>query len=142
MTIRPTRLPKVRDQMKRLVAANESTQGRPIGHLDSTETDLGIVGRHLAEAVLYWVSADMAALATAAGRQLDSVRWTSPDLLVVIASVTAIAAMAVFPAAPYNAYLNLAPNVPSPTSLVAIALLAVPAFTASLSRMDHASHHA
>jgi len=69
-------------------------------------------------------------------------RWTVPDLLVVIASLAAIGAMAVFPAAPYNAYLNLAPTVPRPGSLLGIALLAVPAVTASLSRMDHARHHA
>jgi energy-coupling factor transport system permease protein len=68
--------------------------------------------------------------------------WTAPDLLVVIASTMAIVAIAVLPAAPYNPYLELAPSLPDPDRLLAIVLLAVPALVASLSRVDHAPHHA
>lgn len=42
-------------------------------------TTLDIVARHLAGGALYWVSGDMAALATAAARTLDTVRWATAD---------------------------------------------------------------
>jgi energy-coupling factor transport system permease protein len=69
-------------------------------------------------------------------------RWTPADMVVVIASLAAIVAIALLPAVPFNPYLELVPAVPDPDRLLAIALLAVPAVTASLSRVDHARHHA
>lgn len=68
--------------------------------------------------------------------------WTASDLLVVIASVAAIIAIALLPAVPYNPYLELTPSVPDPDRLLAIVLLAMPAITSSLSRVEHARHHA
>ena len=46
-----------------------------------------------------------------------------------IASLAAIIALALWPAVSYNPYVNLAPTVPRPESLLTIALLAVPAVT-------------
>jgi energy-coupling factor transport system permease protein len=69
-------------------------------------------------------------------------RWTPADIVVVIASLAAIVAIALLPAVPFNPYLELVPAVPDPDRLLAIALLAVPAITASLSGVDHARHHA
>ena len=62
--------------------------------------------------------------------------------MVVVTSLTAIAAMALLPGAPYNPYLDLVPALPEPDRLLAVGLLAVPAVTASLSRVSHAPHHA
>jgi energy-coupling factor transport system permease protein len=69
-------------------------------------------------------------------------RWTPADIVVAIASLAAIVAIALLPAVPFNPYLELVPAVPDSDRLLAIALLAVPAITASLSRVDHARHHA
>ena len=69
-------------------------------------------------------------------------RWTATDVLVVVASITAIAAIDLLPAAPYNPYLDLVPALPNPDRLLVVGLLAVPALTASLLRVNHAPHHA
>src|SRR3989442_520140 len=68
--------------------------------------------------------------------------WTAADLLVVIASLAAIVLIAVLPAVPYNPYVNLVPVLPNPDRLLAVGLLAAPALTASLLRVDHARHRA
>ncbi len=96
----------------------------------------------LERALQYGESLDARGFGSSRRSRYRPLGWTGPDLLVVIASLAAIVAIAVLPAVPYNPYLELAPSVPDPDRLVAIALLAVPAVTASLSRMDHAPHHA
>ena len=63
-------------------------------------------------------------------------------MLVLIASLAAIVAIAVLPGVPYNPYLELVPSVPNPDQWLSVGLLAVPALTAGLSRVDHAPHHA
>jgi hypothetical protein len=63
-------------------------------------------------------------------------------VLVVIASLAAIVAIALLPVVPYNPYIDLVPAAPDPDRLLAVGLLAVPAVTASLLRMDHARHRA
>jgi energy-coupling factor transport system permease protein len=68
--------------------------------------------------------------------------WTIPDLIAVVGSLAALVAIVVMPPPPYNPYTNLLPSAPTVESLLAILLLAIPAVTASLSRMDHAPHHA
>jgi len=66
--------------------------------------------------------------------------WGLVDALVVIASLAAIIAIAWLPPVPYNPYLNLAPSVPGSASLLAVGLIAVPAFLAVFSREDHAPY--
>jgi energy-coupling factor transport system permease protein len=68
--------------------------------------------------------------------------WTIPDLVVLVASLAVIATTVLMPAQPYDPYINLLPNAPAMNSLLAVLLLAIPAITASLSRMDHAPDHA
>ena len=68
--------------------------------------------------------------------------WTIPDVVVVAGSVAELAGIVLMPAQPYNPYANLLPSAPAVNSLLTILLLAIPAVTASLSRMDHAPHHA
>jgi len=96
----------------------------------------------LERALQYGESLDARGFGSGRRSRYRPLRWTVPDLIVVIASLTAIVAIAVLPAVPYNPYLELTPSVPYPDRLLAVALLAVPAFVASLSRVDHAPHHA
>lgn len=96
----------------------------------------------LERALQYGESLDARGFGSGRRSRYRPFRWTAPDALVVVASVTAIVAIALLPVAPYNPYLDLVPAVPNPARLLAVGLLAVPAVTASLSRVDHARHHA
>jgi len=75
-------------------------------------------------------------------RQQEFADSPAADLLVVIASLAAIVVIALLPAIAYNPYVDLVPAAPDPDRLLAVALLAVPAVTASLVRVDHARHRA
>lgn len=77
--IRPSHLPRVRDRMVTLLSDPTSALRRRPSIDSEHGLTLDIVARHLASGRMYWVSGDMAALATAAGRELDTVRWTSAD---------------------------------------------------------------
>lgn len=96
----------------------------------------------LERALQYGESLDARGFGSGRRSRYRPFHWTAADLVVVIASLVAIVAIAVLPAVPYNPYLDLAPAVPNPERLVAVGLLAVPAFTASLLRVDRARHHA
>jgi hypothetical protein len=78
VAIRPTRIPKIRDRMAALLTDPHSPLRRTFSD-DTTGLNLDITARHLTTGALYWVSSDMTALATAAGRELDTVRWTTAD---------------------------------------------------------------
>jgi energy-coupling factor transport system permease protein len=95
----------------------------------------------LERALQYGESLDARGFGSRRRSRYRPLAWTAPDLLVVIASVTSMVAIVVLPAVPYNPYVELAPTLPDPDRLIAIALLTVPAITVSLSRMDHAHHH-
>ena len=116
------------------------------GENDATEIDVGPVRVEFPGVVhpIDWMCQRLDARGFGSGRRsrYRPLRWTAPDVLVLIASLAAIVTIAVLPAAPYNPYLELSPSVPNPDQLLAVGLLAVPAFTASLSRVDHAPHHA
>lgn len=75
--MRPSHLPKVRDQIVR----NLSDPAMPIRAATSSgvQPDLDAELARLQEAELYWVSADMAALAVSAGSQLAAARWATAD---------------------------------------------------------------
>ncbi|GGM82813.1 hypothetical protein GCM10012275_61650 [Longimycelium tulufanense] len=75
--IRPRVLPRIRDRMVWLLTDPDSDLRRVVD--DDEGLLLDTVARHLTTGALYWVTADMAALATAAGRSLDTVRWCSQD---------------------------------------------------------------
>jgi len=77
--IRPSRLPRLRDRMVALLGDPDSVLRRSAGIDTDYGHDLDIASRHLATGELYWVAGDMAALATAAGRALDTVRWSTAD---------------------------------------------------------------
>jgi energy-coupling factor transport system permease protein len=96
----------------------------------------------LERALQYGESLDARAFGSGRRSRYRPLRWTAPDLLVVVAALAAVIAIALLPAVPYNPYHDLVPTVPNPDRLLAIGLLAVPAFITGLSRVDHAPHHA
>jgi energy-coupling factor transport system permease protein len=117
-------------------------RGQRAGWRSAPELLLPLLLTTLERALQYGESLDARGFGSGRRTRYRPLHWMVPDVLVVIASLGAIVAITLLPPVPYNPYLNLAPNVPTPDNLLAIALLAVPALTASLSRMDHAAHHA
>jgi energy-coupling factor transport system permease protein len=96
----------------------------------------------LERALQYGESLDARGFGSGRRSRYRPLRWTAADLLVLTSSLIAIVAIAVLPGVSYNPYVELAPSVPNPDQLLAVGLLAAPALTASLSRVDHARHHA
>jgi len=94
----------------------------------------------LERALQYGESLDARGFGSGRRSRYRPLHWTAADLLVVIASLAAIVLIAVLPAVPYNPYVNLVPVLPNPDRLLAVGLLAAPALTASLLRVDHARH--
>lgn len=96
----------------------------------------------LERALQYGESLDARGFGSGRRSRYRPLGWTAADLLVLITSLMAIVAIALLPAAPYNPYVELTPRLPQPDRLLALILLSVPAIAASLSRVDHARHHA
>jgi energy-coupling factor transport system permease protein len=96
----------------------------------------------LERALQYGESLDARGFGSGRRSRYRPLAWTGADLLVVIASLMAIVAVALLPAAPYNPYVELTPRLPQPDRLLVLILLSVPAIIASVSRVDHARHHA
>jgi energy-coupling factor transport system permease protein len=117
-------------------------RGQRAGWRSAPELLLPLLLTTLERALQHGESLDARGFGSRRRSRYRPLRWSLPDVLVVIASLAAIIAIAWWPPVPYNPYLNLAPSVPNPDSLLAVGMLAVPAFSASLSRVDHAPHHA
>ena len=96
----------------------------------------------LERALQYGESLDARAFGSGRRSRYRPLRWTATDVLVVIASLAAILALTLLPAVGYNPYVDLVPALPNPDRLLAVGLLAVPAFIPSLFSVDHARHHA
>ncbi|MFC5996970.1 hypothetical protein ACFQE5_22420 [Pseudonocardia hispaniensis] len=73
--IRPSLLPRVRDRAATLLADPTSTLRR---HVELPADVAELTARHL-HGELYWMSADMTALAVSAAADLDTVRWSAQD---------------------------------------------------------------
>ena len=116
-------------------------RGHRTGWRSVPELLLPLLLTTLERALQYGESLDARGFGSRRRSRYRPLRWTAPDLLVLVASVLAIVAIAVLPPVPYNPYIELAPAVPNPDRLLAVALLAMPAFLASLLRVDHAPHH-
>jgi energy-coupling factor transport system permease protein len=115
-------------------------RGQRSGWRSAPELLLPLLLTTLERALQYGESLDARGFGSGRRSRYRPLPWTAPERLVVVASITTIAVMVLLPAAPYNPYLELTPTVPGPAGVLAIALLAVPALTASLSRVDHAPH--
>jgi energy-coupling factor transport system permease protein len=116
-------------------------RGQRAGWQSAPELLLPLLLTTLERALQYGESLDARGFGSGRRSRYRPFGWSVPDLLVVIASLSAIVVIAWWPPVPYNPYVNLAPSLPGPDGLLTIALLAVPALTASLARMDHARHH-
>jgi energy-coupling factor transport system permease protein len=95
----------------------------------------------LERALQYGESLDARGFGSRRRSRYRPVPWTILDMLVVVGSLSAAAAIVLVPVQPYNPYLNLLPSAPAVDNILAVLLLAIPAITVSLSRMDHAAHH-
>jgi energy-coupling factor transport system permease protein len=115
-------------------------RGQRTGWRSAPELLLPLLLTTLERALQYGESLDARGFGSGRRSRYRPLHWTAPERLVVVASIATIAVMVLLPAAPYNPYLELTPTVPGPASVLAIALLAVPSLTASLSRVDHAPH--
>lgn len=96
----------------------------------------------LERALQYGESLDARGFGSGRRSRYRPLGWTAADALVLVASLVAIVAVALLPAAPYNPYVELTPRLPQPDRLLALILLSVPAITATLSRVGHVRHHA
>lgn len=73
----PPSLPKLRDQTVRQLADPASPVRSDAG--EDNQAGLNLATNHLRVADLYWVTADMAALAVSAGSSLAAARWATAD---------------------------------------------------------------
>jgi energy-coupling factor transport system permease protein len=117
-------------------------RGQRAGWRAAPQLLLPLLLTSLERALQYGESLDARGFGSRRRSRYRPLPWTIPDLVVVAGSITALAAIVLMPARPYNPYTNLLPSAPAVDSLLTILLLAIPAVTASLSRMDHAPHHA
>lgn len=77
MSVRPRALPKLRDQTLRHLENPDAPVRADTGA--GNQPGLDTLARNLRAAELYWVAADMAALAVSAGAQLAAARWATAD---------------------------------------------------------------
>jgi energy-coupling factor transport system permease protein len=127
-----------------LASIREARQlrGQRAGWRSAPQLLLPLLLTTLERALQYGESLDARGFGSRRRSRYRPLPWTIPDLVVLVASLVAIAATVLRPAQPYDPYTNLLPNAPALESLVAVLLLAIPAIAATLSRMDHAPDHA
>jgi energy-coupling factor transport system permease protein len=117
-------------------------RGQRAGWRSAPQLLLPLLLTILERALQYGESLDARGFGSRRRSRYRPVPWTIPDLVAAGASLLAVAAIMLMPAQAYNPYLGLLPTAPAVDSLLAVLLLAIPAVTASLVRMDHAAHHA
>ena len=117
-------------------------RGQRTGWRSAPQLLLPLLLTTLERALQYGESLDARGFGSSRRSRYRPIGWTAADVFVVIASLIAIVLVAFLPAVPYNPYVELTPALPEPDRLLAIILLSAPAITASLSRVDHARHHA
>jgi energy-coupling factor transport system permease protein len=127
-----------------LQAVREARQlrGQRAGWRSAPQLLLPLLLTTLERALQYGESLDARGFGSRRRSRYRPVPWSIPDLMVVGGSLAAVAAIVLMPPQPYNPYVDLRPGAPTMEPLLAILLLAIPAITATLSRMDHAPHHA
>jgi energy-coupling factor transport system permease protein len=117
-------------------------RGQRAGLRSAPQLLLPLLLTTLERALQYSESLDARGFGSRRRSRYRPVPWTIPDVLVVVGSLSAAAAILVVPVQPYNPYLDLLPSAPAVDNILAVLLLAIPAITVSLSRMDHGAHHA
>jgi len=117
-------------------------RGQRAGWRSAPQLLLPLLLTTLERALQYGESLDARGFGSRRRSRYRPVPWAIPDVLVVVGSLAALAAIVLVPVQPYNPYLNLRPMAPAVNNILALVLLTIPAITVSLSRMDHAAHHA
>lgn len=117
-------------------------RGQRAGWRSAPQLLLPLLLTTLERALQYGESLDARGFGSRRRSRYRPVPWAMPDLVVAAAALVAVAAIVLTPAQAYNPYLGLRPTAPAMDSLLIVLLLAMPAVTASLVRMDHATHHA
>lgn len=77
MSLRPRQLPKVRDQVVRHLTDAAMPVRAKTG--EKNQPGLDLAANHLRVGEIYWVTADMTALAMSAGGSLAAARWATAD---------------------------------------------------------------
>lgn len=117
-------------------------RGQRAGWRSAPQLLLPLLLTTLERALQYGESLDARGFGSRRRTRYRPLPWSISDVVVVVGSLAALAAIVLLPPQPYNPYLDLLPRAPTVASLLAVLLLAMPALTASLSRVDHAAHHA
>ena len=130
--------------MASLQSIREARQlrGQRAGWRSAPQLLLPLLLTTLERALQYGESLDARGFGSRRRSRYRPVPWNLADVVVVAGSLAAVAAIVLMPPQPYNPYRDLLPDAPTVLSLLAVLLLAMPALTASLSRMDNAAHHA
>src|SRR5229473_1065885 len=89
-------------------------RGQRTGWRSAPELLLPLLLTTLERALQYGESLDARGFGSRRRSRYRPLPWSIPDVLVLVASLIAIAAIAVLPPVPYNPYLELAPGVPNP----------------------------
>jgi energy-coupling factor transport system permease protein len=117
-------------------------RGQRAGWRSAPQLLLPLLLTTLERALQYGESLDARGFGSRRRSRYRPLPWSIADLAAIGAALVALAGIVVTPAQTYNPYLGLTPSAPTVNSLLAVLLLATPAISASLSRMDHAPHHA
>jgi energy-coupling factor transport system permease protein len=117
-------------------------RGQRAGWRSAPQLLLPLLLTTLERALQYGESLDARGFGSRRRSRYRPLPWSIPDVVVVVSSLAAVAGIVLMPPPPYNPYLDLRPSAPTTEGLLAVLLLAMPALTAGLSRMDHAPHRA
>jgi len=117
-------------------------RGQRSGWRSAPQLLLPLLLTTLERALQYGESLDARGFGSRRRSRYRPLPWSIRDVVVLVGSLAVVAAIVLMPPQPYNPYLDLLPGAPTVEGLLPVLLLAMPALTASLSRMDHAAHRA
>ncbi|HET9848251.1 MAG TPA: energy-coupling factor transporter transmembrane component T [Candidatus Dormibacteraeota bacterium] len=95
----------------------------------------------LEQALQYGESLDARGYGSRQRSRYRPLGWSTADLLVTAAALTALGLTIGSGPPPYNPYTHLMPPLPSSLSILAVLLLALPAAITAIPHVDHAAHH-
>ena len=124
-----------------LIREARQLRGQRAGWRSAPQLLLPLLLTTLERALQYGESLDARGFGSRRRSRYRPLPWTIADLAVIGTALMTLAGIVLTPAQTYNPYLGLTPSAPTVNSLLAILLLATPAISAGLSRMDHATHH-
>jgi energy-coupling factor transport system permease protein len=117
-------------------------RGQRAGWRSAPQLLLPLLLTTLERALQYGESLDARGFGSRRRSRYRPLPWAIADRAVIGAALVTLAGIVLMPSQTYNPYLGLLPSAPTIDSLLAVLLLATPAISASVARMDYASHHA